>query len=339
MRVLAMVHAYPPLHNAGGEMTMHALLASLTPDHEVDVLLSSAGGVGRDYVYDGVTVHPYTGVGDPFRWFGNPERHPDVVVTHLENTLRAAALCGSRKIPLVHVVHNDHDWTMGCFRRGPTNLAVFNTEWMAKAYADYWATVSSAPQPPHTVIHPVVDPELYVAPRTGRSITLINLNEEKGAATFWALARLMPEIDFLGVRGAYGEQLTQELPNVTVLDHQAPTEMATRVYGQTKILLMPSSYESYGRTAIEAAYNGIPTIAHPTPGLLEALGDAGTFVDRDDIDGWVKAITYLRSPRGFSAASKKALAHAHSLDPAGQLKHFKSAIEGVVRRGFATRIG
>jgi glycosyltransferase involved in cell wall biosynthesis len=188
------------------------------------------------------------------------------------------------------------------------------------------------------VIHPPVRGQDY-ATKHGRKLTLINLVEAKGAPLFWRLAEAMPEYDFLGVMGGYGEQIVppedEAPPNAEVVKHTAP-EYMVHVYAQTRILLMPSSYESYGRTAIEAAYSGIPTIAHPTPGLVEALGDAGTFIDRDDLDGWVKAIKYLSSPRGFSAASKKAKALAESLDPDADLDRFADAMEGVVRSGFTT---
>lgn len=335
MRVLAMVHGYPPYHNAGGEMTMHTPLAHLAArGHHVDVLLSRPQpGLSAPYEIDGVWVHPHRTIGDPFIWF--EDRNVDVVLTHLENTTRAAALCSRYKVPLVQVIHNDHVWTKGCYRRGPVQLAVFNTVWMQQAYHEFWGRAMAGPPPPSVVIHPVVDPALYSAAQHGKAITLINLNEAKGGELFWELARRLPNKAFLGVTGAYGSQVLGEASNVTVLPTQRPADMAAAVYARTKVLLMPSGYESYGRTAIEAAYNGIPTIAHPTPGLQEALGPAGTFVDRDDVDGWVAAIKYLLSPRGFARKSQQALSLAAGLDPQAQLDQFRSAIEGVVRRGFA----
>jgi len=69
---------------------------------------------------------------------------------------------------------------------------------------------------------------------------------------------------------------------------------------------MPSEYESWGRVGVEAMASGIPVIAHPTPGLQESLGDAGVFVDRNDIDGWERAIRRLLTPRAYGTASKKA---------------------------------
>lgn len=339
MRVLAMVHAYPPFHNAGGEITMHTLLAHLAAHgHQVDVQISRAyPKIRTGYQQDGVQVFPYKSDAGIFAHFDG--EGPDVVITHLENTMRAAAICGQRKVPLVHLIHNDHMWTKGCFRRGPTNLAIFNTDWMASGYADYWASVSDYPQPPHTVIHPVVDPALFAPVTPGKAITLINLNEEKGGSLFWELAGELPKRSFLGVRGAYGDQIVLDdpdtFPNVEVLAHQPPEAMPA-VYGRTRILLMPSSYESYGRTAIEAAYCGIPTIAHPTNGLVEALGEAGTFVERDDVEGWKAAISRLSTPKGWAKASEAARTHALALRPDRQLQLFTSAIEGVVRRGFAT---
>jgi glycosyltransferase involved in cell wall biosynthesis len=56
------------------------------------------------------------------------------------------------------------------------------------------------------------------------------------------------------------------------------------------VLMVPSVHESYGMAAVEALASGIPVIAHPTPGLREALGDAGTFVDRADVRVWVAAV-------------------------------------------------
>jgi glycosyltransferase involved in cell wall biosynthesis len=334
-----MAHAYPPHHNAGAEMTMHSMLRHLvTRGHDVHVQLSRDQlGTFADYDLDGVHVHRYVGVGDPMRYFTTDR--VDVVIAHLENTLRAAALCEIHRVPLAHLLHNTHDFTKGALRRGPTQLAVFNSRWMYEDFEGYWHHANGrTPMPPSVVVHPPVTPEDYRTAH-GKKITLINLNEDKGGELFWRLAEAMPDKDFFGVIGAYGEQIIPDEAdaplNAEVVKHVAPEHMS-HVYSQTKILLMPSIYESYGRTAIEAAYCGIPTIAHPTPGLREALGSAGTFVDRDDLDGWVAAIRYLSSPRGFSAASKRAKAHAEALNPTADLDRFADAMEGVVRRGFAT---
>lgn len=345
VRVLAMVHAYPPAHNAGAEMTIHTMLRHMVKHgHEVHVQLSRPRGdiVDRlngappnaDYELDGVQVHLHRSVDDPHRYFvGQPRA--DIVIAHLENTPRAAALCDMHKVPMVHLLHNHHAFTMGALRRGPVQLAVFNTHWMRQAYADYWAGAVGGPLPPHEVIHPPVDLRDY-SRKPGSHIALINLNEDKGGHLFWELARRVRR-PFLGIQGAYGDQIIPEdMPdNAVVIPHQPPDRMAA-LYSDIKILLMPSGYESYGRTAIEAASCGIPTIAHPTPGLVEALGEGGTFVDRSDVDGWVAAISRLSTPKGWAKASREARAVADALDTEGDLDRFVAAMERTVRRGFAT---
>jgi glycosyltransferase involved in cell wall biosynthesis len=83
------------------------------------------------------------------------------------------------------------------------------------------------------------------------------------------------------------------------------------VYRQTGILIMPSHYESYGRTAVEAMCSGIPVIANPTPGLLESCGSAGYFADRNKLDEWVEAIRDVF--KNYEYWSKRAKLRAEDL--------------------------
>ena len=335
-----MVHGYVPTHNAGAELTIHAMLRHLTGlGSAVDVLLSRPHpDVVDASVVDGVRVHPYLNNGDPIRFIEGPNR-PDVIIAHLENQPRACALGDVYGIPVVHVLHNTHDFSKHCLRRGPAALAAFNTVWMAKDYEAWLLNQGIDPLPfPRLVVRPAVHPEDY-ATTPGKAITLINLWDGKGGELFWRLAKRLPNRQFLGVLGAYGEQVIHaDRPNVELVAHQSPAQMRDNVYGRTRVLLMPSDYESYGRTSIEAACSGIPTIAHPTPGLLEALGDAGTFVDRNDVDGWVAALSRLNTPKGWALASRKAKARAAELTPTADLDRFADAMEGVTRRGLA-RVG
>jgi len=323
VRLLAMLHAYPPHHNAGAEWMVHTMLrATVERGHEVDVVLSSRLQDGP-YELDGVRVHPYTGKGDLFRFLNSA----DALVTHLECTRRAMVISRLHGVPLIQVLHNTFDQTRNWVRRGPCALAVYNSEWM-RAEFEAWLDSVRAPRPDAVVVRPPVLAEEY-ATKPGDRVTLINLYPPKGSGTFWQLAERMPDVKFLAVIGGYGPQDVRELPNVEVVPNVPGQRMRDEVYARTKILLMPSEYESWGRVGVEAMASGIPVIAHPTPGLCESLGEAGIFVDRDDLDGWEREIRRLLTPRAYGTASKKAKARSAELDPAPDLERWVAAAEMV----------
>lgn len=316
-----MLHLYTPWHNAGAEMMAHAMLRALAAaGHDVDVTLSrDHPEIPEPYEIDGVRVHPRRDKGDPVRHI---KQGVDVIVTHLECSDRAVFLGRQFGVPVIFLSHNTNRMTQETLQRRPT-FVVHNTAWMREELRS---------GVPSMVVHPPVSIQDYKV-KPGGSITLVNVSARKGADTFYALAERFPGRHFLGVTGAYGEQDVRERSNVEILDHVQGPRMAEQVYRRTKILLVPSVYESYGRVAIEAACSGIPVIAHPTPGLREALGSAGVFVDRDDIDGWEKEIRRLLTPGGWSAASKRVAARAAELDPAPELARWVSAAEEVAARG------
>jgi glycosyltransferase involved in cell wall biosynthesis len=305
-------------------MALAMLRALVDCGHEVDVQLSQRHPeITADYEIHGIRVHRHRDKTDPFAFLSDA----DVIVTHLENTPRAAALGESYRIPVVKVVHNTFAATRGQLKKG-ISLAVYNSKWMAEEFADL--AVNSI------VVRPPVHVADY-ATKPGDCITLINLFEPKGPKTFYALAERFPERKFLAVHGAYGVQVVRDLPNVEHVRHIDGDRMRDEVYARTKILLVPSEYESWGRVGIEAFASGIPVIAHPTPGLTESLGQAGIFANRRDIDAWEAAINSLLKPRNYAAASKKAKGRAAELDPAADLERWIAAMETLAVRRAALR--
>jgi glycosyltransferase involved in cell wall biosynthesis len=326
MRIVARLHGYPPRHNAGAEWMVHSMLRALVQrGHDVSVWLSRYTDDKADYELDGVQVVPLQSRLDA----GSAIRRADVVVSHLENVPSAGALARGYGKPLAVVCHNTHrqsfrEMAAGC------NLAVYNSKWMRREAELFFAEYPKGVQPGSDVIvrPPVFADEYRTKP--GTKVTLINLNEEKGGRLFERLARRMPDVEFLAVVGAYGEQIIPDLPNVEVIDHMCGHEMRDAVYGRTKILLMPSSYESWGRAGVEAMASGIPVIAHPTPGLCESLGEAGVFVDLYDVDGYEMAIRKLLADSGeYRLVSKRAEARSGELDPAADLATWCDAVEAL----------
>lgn len=328
--ILAYVHAYVPTHNAGAETTLHDMmkhLASVGWDARVVLKPGPVNynmNVQRplpEYEIDGVRVIP--SIDKKTIVHHMPEA--DITISHLECSERTHILSGSYRIPTVHLVHNTHPLTVGWMQR--SDGLIINTEWIANepAFQSYTS--------PKMVINPPVNPREYKTDR-GKSITLVNLWEDKGAKIFYELARRNPNLQFLGVKGGYGVQEIDKMPNVTILEH---TSDMKSVYSQTKVLLMPSRYESFGRVGVEGMASGIPTIAEPTPGLLESLGDAGTFADRNDPEAWNNALRDILKPAKYGKMSKLALARSKALEELRERQ--MSGLDPFLKELIATKTG
>lgn len=298
--IVAYVHAYVPEHNAGAETTMHDLLKNLVLEGwDAHVIIKDRFNLKeQDFVIDGVNVHQAKDKRSLLHYLPKA----DVSISHLECSERLHLLSNSYKIPTVHLVHNNHRLTHKWMSYA--DGLIVNTNWIANS-PEFIAS-----RKPMMVLNPPVNPDEYKTTR-GKSITLVNLWEDKGSEIFYEMARRFPNLPFLGVKGGYGVQEIEDLPNVTVMEH---TKDMKKVYGETKVILMPSKYESFGRVGVEALSSGIPTIAEPTPGLLESLGDAGVFADRNDPDAWEKSLRDLLKPAKYGKQSKLALARSEELN-------------------------
>lgn len=286
MRILAYVHGYFPNHNAGAEAMLHQILIDLRDKgHEVRVLTRNPGAKS----YEGIEIEEVGGYSED-AWLA----WSTVIFTHLDHTRIAVSKAKKFYKPLVHLVHNDKQLAYNrIVDRRFAQLVIANSAWIKD-------TVKS--NIPSVIVYPPTIPERYKVGKTGDAITLINMNEAKGGKVFWQLARLLPDKKFIGVKGAYGEQVAYEkdLPNVTIYDN---TPDIQEIYKKSRIVLMPSSYESWGRVAMEASCSGIPVIAAPTPGLKESLSYAGIFADHTDIADWVEAIRMLDDSKEYKKYS------------------------------------
>lgn len=284
MKVLSYTHAYVGSgHNAGAETTLHDANRMLKKaGHKITALLSKPCKDGSgSYVIDGVKVQAHSSKQDPFLYV--PQS--DLVLTHLECANRAYLITRNYNVPCVQFVHSNVDWAVELGRRY-SDFLVYNSEWIRDYYED------KGVDKPNMILHPIVDPNRYRVNSTREYITLINLSNgkepfyDKGYRTFYELARRFPNEKFLGVEGAYGEQHIAPMKNVTFLKH---TDNILEVYRRSKVMLMPSERETYGRVSVEAACSGIPTIASNTQGLIEA-GCSYDYLPYLAFDKWEDAL-------------------------------------------------
>lgn len=157
----------------------------------------------------------------------------------------------------------------------------------------------------------------------GDCITMVNANQNKGGAQFIALARRMPDRKFLGVTPYYGDPRLPPSPdNIEWVPFNDDIRVILK---RTRVLVMPSYYESFGRIAVEAMYNGIPVIyskpavksKHPggsTEGVETWIKPAGISCDRENVEEWASAVTALDDEETYAARSALVRQHIQDMD-------------------------
>jgi glycosyltransferase involved in cell wall biosynthesis len=283
------------MHNAGAEWMQHSIMKWLVEQgHECRVLVPDG-----DYMFDGVKVmtDTFQNCSDSWRWC-------DVGFTHLVRAGKAWNWAQETRKPIIYTMHNSFTNRL-VEVKNDFNL-VYNTDWVRQD------SELKGYKHKNMVLHPPVWFDDYHTKTSKKYITLINCWERKGGKMLIELAKALPEYNFAGVMGGYGDQEREEVSN---LQYFANTSQIKRIYGMTRILLMPSFYESYGRTAVEAMCSGIPVVATETPGLVEALGDCGTFVaDYSYVQGFINAIRSLDDKSHYENISKLSIERAKSFD-------------------------
>ena len=202
------------------------------------------------------------------------------------------------------------------------------------------------PFPPMIVRTGVVRPLMHEAnirmdsPPDGDMITLVNANVNKGVHQFIELAKRMPNRKFLGIRPYYGELwLPPAPPNIEWIPFDNDIR---KILKRTRILLFPSYYESFGRIAVEAMYNGIPVIyskpatenvplVGSTEGVEEWITPAGIGCRRDVPEEWVTAIETLDDSATYESKRVEVIAHIKAMDIFTEAKRIAEMMEDFQR--------
>ncbi|MGA9651875.1 glycosyltransferase family 4 protein [Pedobacter sp.] len=296
---------------SGAEVMAHRMAKELVKKgHDVTVICP-----WEDKIIDGVKVVQ----NDP-----NDEifKAADLVFTHLIQTADTFNKSRAYSKKVIHIIHNS--WIDGVLKvRVLNNYLVYNSEWIISELGYEQEGI---------VLNPPVDYREYEKVNSkAKYVTLVNLNENKGGQILIDIAKRLPHIQFLGVEGGYYDQIKEDVKNIKYVPQ---TKDIKTVLKDTKILLAPSQYESWGQIGIEAASAGIPVIANPTPGLKASLKEAGIYADRDNIDEWVEKIEALQNPETYKEWSVKAKNRAVELDPLPQLEAFEKWLQWVHKQPY-----
>lgn len=261
----AFLHGYPPLWSMGGEMSTHRTL-KVVPG---SVVFTSTPGT---YEMDGVTVMP--GAGESYVDIAADAEAAGASVLYAHSSMSRETVRAARRmhLPSVLAVHAPRQFGKDLRRAwSAATKRLYNTEVARKDWHD----------PKGWLLHPPVGgpSEMPEGPHDALTLTSSLLN--KGAARVLNLAENRSDQRFIIVESPahpthgspeFWEQAA-ELDNVEVWPRLHPSEMG-KLWAETRILLVPSRYETYGMSAMEAAWHGIPSVHVNTPHVLEGIGTA-----------------------------------------------------------------
>jgi len=216
---------------------------------------------------------------------------PDVVWAQLENALEILQLAKASKIQGLFYLHDaefDPRELKEIGRMG--NHVVCSSGFLARRAQQVIRRKAHA-------IYPCLDQRFGVTGDPHGYFTMINPHRVKGIDTFLAIAQRLPQQKFMLVESwRLADQALNDLssrlssiPNVRFV--RRVSDMA-EIYGQTKLLLVPSVWEEgFGMVACEAQSCRIPVIASARGGLPESVGSGGLLVsDYRNPDAWLRAI-------------------------------------------------
>lgn len=320
MTIAAFLHGYPPAWSMGGEVSTHRTLRAVPGS----VVFTSTD---KPYDIDGVSVRPSSGstptdITDDLVSAGS-----SVVFAHSTlstHTVKAARLL---RLPSILAVHAPPRYAADLRRAwSRATVRLYNTEVARQEWND----------PRGWLLHPPVgEPatEVIDGPRDALTLTSSLLN--KGVLPTLTLARKWPHRRFIIVRSPahsthgspdFEEQVT-ELDNVEVWDRIHPDEMH-RLWAQTHILLVPSRYETYGLSAIEAAWHGIPSVHIDTPHVREGIGTAARLMTEPVLE-LEDAVIEVEADHSKWAAMAHSRAHELYVRERRELDAFAAGVAGL----------
>lgn len=282
------------------------------PSEHVALGIKSIRSNGREGVIDcGYPVHVLPDFSQALHDFIDKFK-PDIIWAQLEGAREVLELASAKNIQGLLYVHDAEFDPVELIAMADLGChVVCSSGFLAKK-------VRQAIGREAHVIYPASELYFDTTSDSSGTITMINPVRVKGVDTFFEIAKRLPSEKFLLLESwklnkntlAELKARLTEVPNVTF--QQRVSDMRS-VYGQTKLLLVPSVWEEgFGMVSIEAQSCCIPVIASARGGLPESVGDGGIIIeDYQNVKEWVEAINHtLVSPDTYAGLRKHAYSHA-----------------------------
>lgn len=332
MKTVALSHGYPPIWNMGGEVALHRAMKAI--GGEKYVLTST----DKPYIFEGVNVAKIN-IPDVLDVYADPApiakqlRSLDADIVIGQNELSLPGVIAANEMGAVSIV-NVHTPP----RYGKTiyeamriaDYAVYNTETSAAEWGE----------PDAFVLHPPITPLPQKTNPQGDAYTLLSSLINKGVEVVLELAKIYPKQRFIIVRSpaepTHGlpdlEKRIAKLPNIELHPRVAPEDVH-KYFEQTRILLAPSRYETYGMSAIEAAGYGIPSIHVDTPHVREGIGKAAILIPPLGTNAAAKGIDLIEKDYDLYSERSRARAEWLQSRQITELRQFADFIENLKKPG------
>jgi hypothetical protein len=289
----------------GGEVSLHRSLAAIK---------------GKKFVLT-KTEKPYSFEGIEVREIDTPNvlninANPASIIKQLksldakivigQNELSLVGVLAAKEIGAISIVNVHTPPKYGKSIRQAvvySDYAIYNTQTSARLWGE----------PGALVLHPPIKNIQSNTTFNGDAYTCLSSLKNKGVEVVLSLAEKYPNKRFIIVRSpadpTHGlndlEERASRLSNVELQPRVAPEEVY-KYLKQTRILLVPSRYETYGMSAIEAAAYGIPSVHVDTPHVREGIGDAAVLISPLSVEEAASGIDLIESNyEAFSIKAKK----------------------------------
>ncbi len=188
-------------------------------------------------------------------------------------------------------------------------------------------------QRPVTVVANAADPapETTRLPRTGALVYMGSFMPYKNVGTLASAMPSLPghELHLMSRIGvAERARLEALAPGGRLVFHDGADDATYRDVLRGATALVTASYdEGFGIPLVEAMQLGTPLVVSDIPVFREVGGDAATFVDPDDVAGFVRAVRELDDPAGWQQRSSAARFRAREFTWEGSARILLALLE------------
>lgn len=281
----------------------------------------------KTYRLDGVTVMPGTGSSFQSIMVDAENAEASVLFAHSslsQDTVRAAK---RMRLPSILSVHAPPRFGADLRRAwSSATVRLYNTEVARKDWHD----------PKGWLLHPPVGGPSAIPAGPHDALTLTSSLLNKGAGRVLELAERRLDQRFIIVESpahpTHGSpdfwERAEKLTNVEIWPRLHPDEMGT-LWAETRILLVPSRYETYGMSAVEAAWHGIPSVHVDTPHVHEGIGTAARLLKSTSVAELDGALTEVELE--YDIWSNRAFDRAGSIAQreSDELERFAAGVAGL----------